>query len=151
MIQPLRNAHRRTFLALAVVLPAILVVGLMARHRNLPVSADTFKPPYAIESQKMSVGWQKHPIDTYFYMNPVRDGEVAVVLTPKPALDEPDLLLYWADTDAAGADLSRARLLGPFVPGTRYSLLASERRGQLMLYSLAHNEVIDRAKIEGLP
>jgi hypothetical protein len=151
MIQPLRNAHRQGFSALAVVLPAILVVGLMARHRSESVSADALKSTDAVRAFKVSAGWQKHSIETYFYLNPVRDGEIAVILTPKPALDEPDLLLYWAGSDGSGTNLSQARLLGPFVPNKNYSIPAGERRGELVLYSLAHATVIDRAKIEGLP
>ena len=39
MIQPLRAVHRRAFVALAVVLPAILLIGLGARRPRLGPSA----------------------------------------------------------------------------------------------------------------
>jgi hypothetical protein len=151
MIQPLRNAHRRAFLALGVVLPAILVVGLMERHHNLPVSADLSNSPQGIGTPSVPVVWQKHSIDTYFYLNPTHDREVSVLLNPKPSLDEPDLLLYWTDTHAPATAFSQAQLLGPFVPGRHYRIPAGERRGGVVLYSLAHHEVIDRANIEVLP
>ena len=32
MIQPLRAVHRRAFVALALILPAILLAGIEARH-----------------------------------------------------------------------------------------------------------------------
>ena len=39
MIQPLRVVHRRAFVALALVLPAILLIGLGARRPGLGPSA----------------------------------------------------------------------------------------------------------------
>jgi hypothetical protein len=149
MIQPLRSVHRRAFLALAAILPTILVVGLIARHRNAPVAGDTREAPERTGGSNVASHWQKHSIDTYFYASPASEGEIAIVLVPQLPLEDPDLLLYW-NTDSS-ADLSQARLLGPFVKGKRYSLPASERRGELMLYSLAHRAVIDHATIEDLP
>ena len=148
MIQPLRNVHRRAFLALAAILPTILIVGLMARHRNAPVVAATLEAPEKIGASKISSLWQKHSIDTYFFVSPSHEV-TEVVLNPQRPINDPDLLLYW-DTDSS-TDLSQARLLGPFVTGKRYSLPASERRGNLLLYSLAHRAVIDHATIEDLP
>lgn len=151
MIQPLRNAHRRAFLALALTLATILVVGLTARHRNTLVSVDRVDAPRRTGTPKVPLQWQKHSIDTYIYVNPSHEGVTEVVLNPQRPIDDPDLLLYWAAADAVAADVSQARLLGPFVPGKHYSLPAGESRGELVLYSFAHREVIDSAKIESLP
>jgi hypothetical protein len=38
MIQPLRTVHRRGFVGLAVVLPAILAVGLGSRRPRMPAN-----------------------------------------------------------------------------------------------------------------
>jgi len=74
MIQPLRNVHRRAFLALAAILPTILIVGLIARHRNAPVAADTLEAAEKMRASKVSSRWQKHSIDTYFYATPSHEG-----------------------------------------------------------------------------
>jgi len=151
MIQPLRNVHRRAFLALAFILPAILVIGLMVRHCPVQVTADTVDATESTRASKVSLRWRKHSIDTYFYSNPGNEKVTAVVLNPQRPIDQPDLLLYWVSADASAAGLSQAQLLGPFVPGKSYSLPAGERHGELLLYSLAHRQLVDAAKIEGLP
>ena len=45
MIQPLRVVHRRAFVALALVLPAILLIGLGARRPRLGPSAHATDVP----------------------------------------------------------------------------------------------------------
>jgi len=39
MIRPLRRAHRFAWIALSIVLPAILIAGLMARRATTPPNA----------------------------------------------------------------------------------------------------------------
>lgn len=152
MIQPLRSGHRRVFLGLSAILPTLLVVGLMARHRNpRPVADRVDAPTRGTAATKALLQWQKHSIDSFFYLDPAHEGATEIVLNPQQPIDDPDLLLYWAAADAVAVNVSQAQLLGPFVPGKRYSLPSGERRGELVLYSLAHREVVDRAKIEDLP
>lgn len=40
MIRPLRRAHRRLWLLLAVLLPALFVAGLWARRTTTPANPD---------------------------------------------------------------------------------------------------------------
>ena len=151
MIQPLRDVHRRAFLALAAILPAILVAGLMARHRDMPTRSGGSELSNRPVASRLPLHWQKHSIDTYSYVSPGHREVTEVVLTPQQPIDDPDLLLYWSVSSAVTADILQAQSLGPLVPGKHYSLPPGERRGELVLYSLAHGEVVDRARIEALP
>jgi len=72
-------------------------------------------------------------------MNPVRE------------ISDPDLLVYWAQDDTAEQDLSHARLLGSFSANKPFLLPAPQQGGLLILYSFAHQVIVDKAKIKGLP
>ena len=153
MIQPLRTAHRRIFIVLAGVLPLILGAGLRARPHVPLATKDTLSSNQVSRRlNRATADWAKNTFDTDFYSEPGDAKNVRFVLKPRRDLDEPDLLLYWtaqAGTDAA--DLTGARLLGPFRPATSYSLPTGTERGSLVLYSLAHREIVDSARIEVLP
>jgi hypothetical protein len=147
MIQPLRTVHRRTFVGLAIVLPVILAVGLGARR---PIAAGEKTGITFASLPKTSSGlWAKHAIQTQVY---VEQSGFYVVLQPGPDLHEPDLLLYLSASGAQGSDLpADAQLLGPVQAGRPIRMAAgSEARGQLILYSLAHREVVDTAALEKL-
>jgi len=149
MIQPLRTMHRRTFVGLAIVLPVILAVGLGARR---PSAARDSKSGVTFASlPKTSSGlWTKHTIQTQVY---AEKSDLYIILRPGQDLNEPDLLLYLSVIGTQGGNLpADAQLLGPVqserpirMPG------GSDARGQLILYSLAHHEVVDTAALEKLP
>ena len=96
MIQPLRAVHRRTFVALALVLPTILLMGLGARRPHLGPSANAtdIEGTGNMVSESSNL-WQKHSIRSKFYSKPDRPLDRYVVLLPVQELNEPDLLLYW--------------------------------------------------------
>ena len=97
MIQPLRVVHRRAFVALALVLPAILLIGLGARRPGLDPRARPIDAPDTGKIVRESSNlWQKHSIQSRFYRNPDGALDTYVVLLPAEELNEPDLLLYWA-------------------------------------------------------
>lgn len=153
MIQPLRTLHRRMFILLAGVLPVILGAGLMARHHVQLAKADT---PTTKQSSKHlhqgTVVWAKNTFDTEIYSGLVNPRAVQFSLKPFRDLDEPDLLLYWTSQPGTDSpDLPGAHLLGPFRPGELYSLPTGTRQPFLVLYSLAHHEVVDTGRIEVLP
>jgi hypothetical protein len=154
MIQPLRAVHRRTFLALTAVLPAILIAGLGARHPNLRavVKAEELSSMAHLPAAP-HLQWQKHAIRSEFYTSVQEPDKVSLLLQLPSELNEPDLLLYWADRQAQGNQLpAQARLLGSFTSGRTFSLPQDARQsGLLMLYSLAHREVVDTAAVEKLP
>jgi hypothetical protein len=134
---------------LAILLPAIIAGGLSERHTLVSAKASsTFKGTTRL-SAALAV-WQKNTATTEFSSNPTSPDSVRLVLKPVKELHDPDLLLY-RTAEAGSSDLSQARLLGTFAGGRVYSLTREEYRGGLVLYSLAHSAIVDRAKIEGLP
>jgi hypothetical protein len=154
MIQPLRTVHRRTFLALAFILPAILVVGLRARP---PQVRPTFRisdlPAGAYMVRESGGLWPKHAIQSMFYSMPDRPHDIYVVLQPAQQLNEADLLLYWTATTPHGSVLPEdAHLVGAYTPGSAFLVPLSEKRsGYLVLFSLAHQMVSDTGTVEKLP
>jgi len=154
MIQPFRSAHRHTFLALAVLLPAVIVLGLYSRPPQanrgtgwpqIPVSARSCATPPS--------KWRAHSIRTEFYCTPAQAGGIYVVLTPADALPEPDLLLYWSASQPAGERLPPdARLAGPLITGRAIALpQVPNQQGYLLLISLPNGRVVDVAPMEKLP
>jgi hypothetical protein len=150
MIQPLRTVHRRAFIALAVVLPTVMLAGLAARHPMLRAEAHAAQvsPSRVLLRSEKSL-WQKHAIQTKFYRDSQNRERIDVVLDPKTQLNEPDLLLYWTENEAGDSLPEDARFLGKFSTSTTFSLPSNAgESGHLILYSLAHQEVFDRAALE---
>ena len=154
MIQPLRTVHRRAFVALALVLPAVLVAGLGARRPRVPSRLHVFQlPSSAYLARKSDSLWREHSIETEFYLNSNRPGEILVALHISQALNEPDLLLYWSMEHPTGASLPpTSQLLGPFAADKPFTLpLNADGGGYLVLFSLAHQSLFDTARMEKLP
>jgi hypothetical protein len=154
MIQPLRAVHRRAFVALALVLPAILLIGIGARRPRLGPSAHAPDvPDVGNLVRKSSTLWQKHSIQSRFYRKPDRPLDTYVVLLPAEGLNEPDLLLYWAASAPPGNVLpGEAQLVGAFTTGKAFLLpLNGKGAGHLFLFSPAHQAVVDTARVEKLP
>ncbi len=154
MIQPLRTVHRGVFVALALILPATILVGLRARP---PRQQSTVSPAQLPNSahllRKADASWQGKKIRSDFYDDSGRPGEIFLVVDPENRVAEPDLQLYWsADPPQGDAVPAHALLLGAFSPGKIFTLPMSPRRtGYLILFSLPHNTVFDTAKVEALP
>ncbi len=154
MIQPLRLAHRRAFVGLAVLLPAILLIGLGARSSGPGFGAHFADvPATASVVRKSSNLWQNHTIDSTFYRRSDRPQEIDVVLQSAQDLNAPDLLLYWTANAPQGNILpGEARLVGDFKIGKAFLIPWSEKRtGYLVLFSSAHQSVFDTARVEQLP
>ena len=154
MNQPLRTVHRFAFVALAFVLPLVIVAGLAARRPGLASGS----PPaqLAVSAQlvrKSGALWPKHAMRTEFYSDSDRPGEIDVVLIAAEELNEPDLLLYWSVDPASEDSLpAGARLVGPFVARKPFVLpLSVSGSGYFVLFSLSHQTVFDTAKVEKLP
>ena len=133
MIRPLRRAHRAIVTMLALVLP-VLVVAALAARREIPASTrfaglSPRRATFEGEGPGAIVRWEKR-------------------LEQLPA---PDVLVYWSGEPVSGSVLPRdAVLVGRFVPDVLPSP-ASRSAGYLILYSLAHQEVIDAARLGGRP
>jgi|SRR5882724_1520239 hypothetical protein len=154
MIQPIRTVHRRAFVALGFVLPAILVVGLAAPHPRPATrenaASDEASNYAATKSDKL---WRKHAIQAEFRHNSGDSQEIDVVVKVSQQLNEPDLLLYWAGSEPQGNALpQRALLLGAFRIDQVFTLPQNvAQSGYLVLYSNAHQVVVDAAPVEKLP
>src|ERR1041385_8948368 len=148
MIQPLRAVHRRAFVVLALMLPAILLIGLGARRPRRGTSAHASDVPDSGNMvRELSTLWQKHSIQSRFYRKPDRPEDIYLVLQPEQELIEPDLLLYWV-TNAPRADAlpADAQFVSAFATGKAFLLPLDEKRaGHLVLFSRAHQSVFDTA------
>jgi hypothetical protein len=154
MIQPLRVVHRRAFVALALVLPAILLIGLGARRpRWGSITQATGAPATAYVVRESGNLWQKHAIQSKFYTRSDRPQDIYLVLQPAQELNEPDLLLYWVTIAPQGNVLpADAQLVAAFTTGQVFLLPLKEKRaGHLVLFSPAHQTVFDTARVEKLP
>ena len=154
MIQPLRTVHRRAFVTLALVLPAVLFIGLRARRsRPGPGAHAAELPSTAYVVRESSNLWQKHLIHSKFYSESDGSQDVYLVLQPVESLKEPDLLIYWLGNAPQGNVLpADAQLVGAFATGKALLLPPEEKRaGQLVLFSPAHQTVVDTAALEKLP
>jgi len=154
MIQPLRTVHRRAFVALALVLPAILLLGLGARYPRLgPIAHATDELDSGTMVRESSNLWQKHRIQSKFYSKPDRPQGIYLLLQAVRELNEPDLLLYWASNTPEGSVLpADAQFVDAFTTGKAFLLPLDEKRaGYLVLFSSAHQTVFDIARVEKLP
>jgi hypothetical protein len=154
MIQPLRAVHRRAFVALAFVLPAILLVGLGGRRPRPQAGENAAQAPASANLVKKSDNlWHAHSITTEFSSDSSNPPVFYVVLRPAQPLNEPDLLLYWSAREPQGNMLpDEVRLLGAFAAGKTSALpLDRAQPGYLVLYSGAHQAVVDSALVEKLP
>jgi len=155
MIQPLRTVHRRVFIALALVLPCIVVAGVSARRSNAtsssPLASQVPASTYLVkQSDDM---WQRHRIQTRFYGDSIQPQRRYLVLVPFNPVDAPDLLVYWTSVALKDGSLPPdAQLVGPFIPGRAFEFPSGNGRGGfLVLFSLARNVVVDTARVERLP
>jgi hypothetical protein len=81
MIQPLRTAHRRAFVILALVLPAILLAGIEARHPGTRLKGRSPELPATAYLVRESNGlWAQHSIATKFYGRSDSSKDIYVVL-----------------------------------------------------------------------
>jgi hypothetical protein len=154
MIQPLRAVHRRAFVTLALLLPAILLIGLGARRSRLgPGARAADLPATAYVVRESSNLWQNHKIQAKFYSRSDLPQDIVIVLQSAEDFNEPDLLLYWAAIEPEGNTLPKeARLVGAFIKGRVLPLPLNEKRtGYLVLFSQAHQTVFDTARVETLP
>jgi hypothetical protein len=123
MTRPLRRAHRYVWIALGGILPALVAAGL------------AFRPPQAPEERLA---------DRITFILP--NGTEMVADTRDlwgSAVDAPDPLVYWSETSAKSLD--RVKPIGSLAHGRRSALAVPANGGYLLLYSLAHREVLASA------
>lgn len=151
MIRALRQRHRRAFAVLALVLPGLFVAAVAGRK---PAPVTGALPP-GIEAKAQSFSQLEWTRDDVFPKNRIRarllrerpgSGSFAIQLAAPQDFSRPDVIVYWTETDTANTDElpAGATLLGaldsvvlPLPKGEK------EAAGQLILFSLADNEVIE--------
>jgi hypothetical protein len=151
MIQPLRSAHRRTWLALALVLPTVLIVGLMAR-RPLPRPDSKINNSEARQTiRQLDDLWTKHKIHSVLLRDTSDPTSVQVVLETFGDLSVPDVLVYWSPQLSGSDSLpTNAVLLGALENSRPLHLRDSNPKGFLILYSRAHHSIVDAAPLESV-
>ena len=134
MIQPLRTAHRSAFVALALLLTTILIVGLGARTTQKTVVQ------VAQPKNLAPTAWHNHTMRSEYGRDSNAPQNAYVILSPVKGNSLP----------------SQAELLGSFAAGKRLALPPKQNSGSLVLYSLvlyslAHRAVLDYATVERVP
>lgn len=147
MIAPLRRRHRILFIALAAVLPALLAAAWLQKP-TLPSSGLPVELLASADGAELASG------DAGFadHRAQLRRFERSIELTLETPLRAPDVLAYLSQADSSGDGLpADAKLLGAVHPNRAnvYALHASDS-GELLLYSLGHQVLLDRAPVAAL-
>lgn len=148
MIQPLRTIHRNAFLLLGILLPALFVSGLLARHKWPETSAIGVPMPVGnvLTEQIVDFDGRKDAVDLYAD----RADPASVYFAPERHLVAPDILVYWSEVSSPSALPSDAHLLGSFLPGMHYEVpFQGHTRGYLVLYTAARQQVLGSFSYEG--
>jgi hypothetical protein len=154
MIRPLRATHRIVFFMLAIVLPLVFASGILSRHHVH--SASTIQGSSALVST--SVVSEKSAVvsGSKLTVRILRDSSSAEVrqlqLVSGSSLTAPDLLVYWCEKASQGSLPDGAQLLGPFRASSYYRLPpGAEDKGSIILYSLAHGQILALIPLENQP
>jgi len=154
MIRPLRQRHRQIVIALCIFLPVALAVGIAAR-KPVPEMSSLPKEFSPAAMQFESQEWQrpdlftKWPVKVRLLREHSGAGKFAVEFSAAKNFLKPDLIVYWvAGTPTIKEMLpDNAILLGSF---SATALVMSDEvlksKGQLVLFSLADNEIVDVSK-----
>jgi hypothetical protein len=148
MIQPLRTVHRRVFIVLAGILPTIILAGLHARPARAPLPRHPGSSR-ASYTNATPLKWENNTVVATFDSQSTGSQEVRFSLLPADSAG-PDLLLYWTACSDMNFELSHARLIGPVINGASYSLPRQPQPSALIVYSLAHRAIVDKATLEAI-
>jgi hypothetical protein len=154
MILQLRQRHRRMFLALGILLPVAFAVGLAARKplpeiNSLPKEIAPATTPFAVEMWSRADLFPKSPVQVRLLREQTGVGRFGVVLSAAKDFVKPDLLVYWSDENSISTNAlpDNAILLGAFNSASLpLPPNAQNTEGELVLYSLADNEIVDKSK-----
>ncbi len=154
MISRLRSRHLRVLAALALLLPVGFAAGLLART-EIP-STDGPAPGQSVVQSghllwESATLWGELPIVTRRLAGGPPPGGNSIELEVGDDLRRPDLLLYWSLSGVEGDGIpADAYLLGTVGGSGLHRFDVPEGRrdtGDLVLYSLAHQEIVGRADV----
>jgi hypothetical protein len=152
MILSLRQCHRRVFAVLSVLLPLVFAIGIAARKpiplRAMPSLAADLRGSETEVWYRSDV-FSKIPVGVRLLRGPMSSFH-AVGFSVGKGFAKPDLLVYWVAADARVSDVlpDNARLLGGFNSSVHLQISSEDNQsgGQLILYSLADQQVVDVSK-----
>lgn len=147
MIAPLRRRHRWLTGLLAVVVPVLYALALIARPAAVseglpealslavPGSGQVVVPDLAFDGLPLSARVMKDGADW------------KIEIVPSEPLAKPEVLAYWTPADSSAETLSADAWLLGAVGGIRPQAFGvpeavQGRGGRLVLYSLGHQEVL---------
>lgn len=154
MIRGLRSRHRWTFVVQGLVLPIGLGLALGSRasvpaNSNSPQSGAANAAPSEPPAREVQLKTGLVELRLRLW-NALADGTRVLELTPVHDLELPDVLVYWAESDATDELPKNGVLLGSLA-GTqarRFVLTKLVHGGRLYLYSLAHQELVTSVELE---
>lgn len=159
MIRSLRQRHRSIWIVLLVLLPAGFVAGIAMRR-----DVATAPPPESLSAEPpgdwRSAGtleqfWPELGVNAHLFdVSSTADTPPGrgIALSGPSALGIADPLLYWSATAPSGAALpADAHLLGsitmPVSPRFPLPSQATDTAGNLIVYSMGHQEVVATAPL----
>ena len=97
MIRPLRQLHRRVFIALGILLPMALVVGIAARKptpvvAELPAALAAGSPTFAATEWERDGLFPKSPVQVRLLREQKNSGRFALALIAAKDFVKPDLI-----------------------------------------------------------
>ena len=159
MIHELRLRHFRTFAALAVVIPAGITAALLPRSpapRVAALPADLARAAGWDGTEAGQTLWRREDLWGTLALTTTltrsAGGALTVRLAPAADLARPDVLVYWAaGAQPAGRLPEDALLLGALAGAHERAFAlpeaAAAQAGRLLLYSLAHAELVAEAPL----
>lgn len=154
MIRPLRQRHRHIVIALGIFLPVAFAVGIAARRavpevNSLPKELTTAVAQFEAQKWQRADLFTKSPVQVLLMREHSGAGKFAVEFSAAKDFVKPDLIVYWVAGNPTIADKlpENAVLLGTF-SSTPLPLSEeiTETNGQVVLFSLADNEIVDVSK-----
>src|SRR5664279_6070571 len=154
MIRPLRQRHRHMVIVIGVFLPVAFAVGIAARKptpivNSLPTELTTAISKFESQAWQRSDLFPKSPVTVSLMRGHSGAGRSALEFSAAKDFVKPDLIVYWVIGGQTIKDTlpDNAILLGSF--SSSPLALADEvarSDGQLVLFSLADNEIVDVSK-----
>ena len=151
MIRALRVRHRITFAVLALALPLGLAAALSSRQQvprlNAHHNGNVAQPDMHASVRDSIVGFDGIVLSLRTWNE---NGLRTLEIRPQRDLEQPDVLVYWADSTKTSGLPEPSVLLGALA-GTqprRFTLPREVHGGRLYLYSLGHQELIGSLEFE---
>ena len=159
MIRARRQLHLYIFMLMLPIVPVLLAVVLLGRP-EVPPTSPTLDPTLAasagfagasteplqlIETGNSSLLLQRHSADGA--------GDTMLTIKPTTHIVYPDVLIYWSPETAAVTQPGKDAILVGSLSGVSRRLLqlpatgvdqSNGLQGSLVLFSLAHDQVIDQ-------